>query len=373
MLDERQSLIALNMVPKVGSVKLRLLIRHFGSAEKVLTATESALKSVEGINEKTAEAIVKWREYVNVQAELEKAEKAGVRIITFFDDEYPENLKEIYDPPVILYVKGGFEKQDKYSIALVGSRRATLYGKETAQKLAFQLALNSFTVVSGLAYGIDSAAHNGALRGKGRTIAVIGSGFNNPYPPESVEMFKKIAENGAVISEFSMDTTPDRINFPIRNRVISGLSLGIVVIEAPNQSGALITADHALAQNRLVFAVPGRVDAPTFKGNHKLLKQGAKLVESVEDILEEFDYLFPQKEIVKGKYDFEDFKNIKFTEQEAKIFQTLGNEEKYIDDIITESGLSPTEVSAILLQLEMRRIVKQLPGKLFAKSGIYKN
>ena len=226
MLDRTRGLVALNMVPKVGSVKARLLLQHFGSPEKVLEASESALKHVEGISEKTAQSIVKWREYVNVDDELAKAQKVGLRIVTFLDEEYPANLKEIYDPPIILYVKGRLESQDKYSIALVGSRRATLYGRETAQKLAYQLARNSFTVVSGLAYGIDTAAHNGALKGEGRTIAVIGSGFNNPYPPESVEMFEKIAENGAVISEFPMDTHPDKINFPIRNRIISGLSLG---------------------------------------------------------------------------------------------------------------------------------------------------
>jgi DNA processing protein len=371
MLDQTQSLVALNMVPKVGSVKVRLLLRHFSSPGKVLEASESALKRVDGISEKTAQSIVKWREYVNIDDEFAKVQKAGLHIVTLLDEEYPNNLKEIYDPPIILYVKGKLEPQDKYSIALVGSRRATLYGRETAQKIAYQLARNSFTVVSGLAYGIDSAAHHGALKGEGRTIAVIGSGFNNPYPPESVEMFDKIAENGAVISEFPMDTHPDKINFPIRNRVISGLSLGIVVIEAPTQSGALITADHALAQNRLVFAVPGRIDAPTFKGNHKLLKQGAKLVESVEDILEEFDYLFPQKEIVKGRFDTEEVKHPSLSETEGKIFAALSDGEKYIDDIIGESGLSPTEVSAILLQLEMRRIVKQLPGKLFVRSSLY--
>jgi DNA processing protein len=291
--------------------------------------------------------------------------------VTLFDEEYPSNLKEIYDPPLVLYVKGTLEGHDKYSVALVGSRRASNYGRETARRLAFDLCHNWFTVVSGLAHGIDSAAHDGALKAEGRTIAVIGSGLNNPYPPDSVDQMEKIAEQGAVISEYSMDTRPDRINFPIRNRIISGLSLGVVVVEAPERSGALITADHALGQNRLVFAVPGRIDAPTFKGNHKLLKQGAKLVESAEDILEEFDYLFPKKEVFRGKFESAEITQPRLEGAEERIFGVLDNEGTYIDEIIEQSGLTPTQVSAVLLQLEMKRLVRQLPGKLFVRSSLY--
>ncbi len=370
-MDRTQSLVVLNMIPQIGSIKTRLLIQHFGSPEKVLEARQSELLRVHGISEKIAQGVANWRESVSIEDEFEEVAKAGLKIVTIMDDSYPANLKEIYDPPIVLYVRGELESQDKYSMALVGSRRATVYGREMAAKLAFQLAGNSFTVVSGLAHGIDTAAHRGALKARGRTIAVTGSGFNHPYPPESVEMFDQIAENGAVISEFPMDIHPDKINFPIRNRIISGLSLGVVVIEAPQHSGALITADHALSQNRLVFAVPGRTDSPTFKGNHKLIKQGAKLVESAEDILEEFDYLFPKKEIAARCFDAEDIKHPELGELEQKVFATLDNQEKYIDDIIVESDLAPTEVSSILLQLEMRRLVRQLPGKLFVRSNIY--
>ena len=370
-MDNTASLVVLNMVPRVGSVKTRLLIQHFGSPGKVLEASVSQLERVHGISDKIAQGIVGWRNTVQIDDELEKVAKAGLNLVTIIDDDYPVNLKEIYDPPIVLYVKGKLEEQDKYSIALVGSRRASVYGREMAKKLSYQVARNSFTVVSGLAHGIDTAAHRGALQAGGRTIAVIGSGFNKPYPPDSVEMFDQIAEQGAVVSEFPMDMHPDRINFPMRNRIISGLSLGVVVVEAPQQSGALITADHALGQNRLVFAVPGRCDAPGFKGNHKLIKQGAKLVESVEDILEEFDYLFPQKEVIKGKFDMEEVKHPDLNEAERKVFSALDTEEKYIDDIMIESGLSPTEVSAILLQLEMKRLARQLPGKLFVRSNLY--
>ena len=370
-MDRTQSLLVMNMLPTVGSRKARLLIQHFGSPENVLDAKESQILRVNGIGEKTASIIASWRDTVSIDEELEKVARAKAHLVTFMDDDYPANLVEIYDAPLILYVKGTLEGQDKYSVAIVGSRRASNYGRETASKLAGQLSRSWFTVVSGLAHGIDMAAHRGALQAGGRTLAVIGSGLNNPYPPEAAEMFDEIAEQGAVISEFPMDARPDKINFPIRNRVISGLSLGVVIVEAPARSGALITADHALSQNRLVFAVPGRIDAPTFKGNHSLLKQGAKLVESAQDIIEEFDYLFPKKDVLKGKYEPEPGSAPALEEIELKVYAVIDQEGKHIDEVIQESELRPTEVSAILLQLEMKRLVKQLPGKVFVRSSLY--
>lgn len=213
------------------------------------------------------------------------------RTLSLLDKDYPANLKYIYDPPSILYIKGNILPEDTIAVAVVGSRRATYYGLKNAENLGFQLAAGGITIISGLARGVDSAAHRGALKARGRTIAVLGSGLNKIYPRENEELVEEIAQNGAVISEFALDTPPLRQNFPRRNRIISGLSLGVVVVEAAKRSGALITANFALEQGREVFALPGKIDSFTSKGTHDLIKQGAKLVESIEDIIEELEPL----------------------------------------------------------------------------------
>lgn len=361
-----ESLIILNALPNVGSVKIRLLIEHFGSANAALAASEASLKRVPGIGEQITHDLTHWREHLNDPArELEAAAAAGLQVIAYYDHAYPENLKEIYDPPMVLYVKGTLEERDKHAIAIVGSRRATNYGQTTAARLARELAANGFTVVSGLALGIDTAAHMGALQGGGRTIAVLGSGFACFYPPENRELAEQIAANGAVISELHMECPPSKTSFPVRNRVISGLALGTIVAEAPTNSGAMITAAHALNQNRQVFAVPGRADGPTFKGNHRLIKEGAKLVENAEDVLSEFDYLFPHGTVAAAAPG----PAPQLDGAEAVVYKALGPEEQHIEDVIRSSALQPGEVSVALLSLEMKRLVKQLPGKYFVKLG----
>jgi DNA processing protein len=272
-----------------------------------------------------------------------------------------------------LYVKGQIKPEDKRSIAIVGSRHTTHYGLETSKKLGYQLAYAGVTVVSGLARGIDTAAHQGALAAKGRTIAVLGCGINVVYPPENKSLYDKIVESGgAVVSEYPFHSPPDAQNFAIRNRVISGLSLGCVVVEAAASSGAMITVKWAEEQGRPVFAVPGRIDSPPSKGCHKLIKEGAKLVEDAEDILSEFEYLQPLGDQAKGSTGV-DPAGIRtasiLTEIEAKVYATVGRDETEIDDIIQKSDLTSAHVSATLLALEMKKQIKQLPGNRFVRLG----
>jgi len=369
-MTDLESLLILNSLPLVGTVRIQLLLKQFGSPENVLRARAQDLMSVPGIDKKLSSSIANWEKLVSVEEELRMVEEANVRLMTFLDGEYPENLKQIYDPPIILYVKGSLSPKDKHAIAIVGSRRSTLYGRDSATRLARQLASAGITIVSGLARGIDTAAHEGALQAKGRTIGVLGSGFHHPYPLENCKLMERIAESGAVISEYPMRTTPDKMNFPIRNRIISGLSLGVVVGEAPRHSGAMITATHALHQNRSVFAVPGRVDSPTFKGNHRLIKEGAKLVEDADDILSEFEYLFPPEAMKVEKGAQGQGPTPLLDEKEQKIFNLLSAEEKDIEEIIIQSGLPAKDVSVILLRLEVKRLIRQLPGKKFVRARL---
>jgi DNA processing protein len=312
---------------------------------------------------------------VDLDAELQRIEKSGVRVVSCDDAEYPKNLREIYDPPLVLYVKGTLTERDALAIAVVGSRRTTLYGQDMARKLAFQLARVGVTVVSGLARGIDTAAHNGALQAKGRTVAVIGCGIDIVYPTENKKLADEIVEKGgAVVTEFPFGVQPDRQNFPMRNRIISGWSLGVVVVEANLKSGALITANQAGEQGRQVFAVPGRADSILSKGANKLIKDGAKLTEDVEDILSEFEYLLPKMARGAAEAGLEG-RGIKpalqLSETEEKVMAHVGNEEVAIDEIIRASGLTTACVSATLLALEMKRLVRQLPGKQYVRKAAF--
>jgi DNA protecting protein DprA len=299
-----------------------------------------------------------------------------IRKIVVGDAEYPKNLKTLHRPPKALYVNGSFKEDDNIAVAIVGSRRATMYGVEMAERLGYDLALRGITVVSGMARGVDSAAHKGALKAKGRTIAVMGSGHGHIYPPENKELYKKIAESGAVISEFEDDVSPLPQNFPIRNRIISGLSLGIVVVEAAKNSGALITADFALEQGREVFAIPGKISSLTSEGTHSLIKDGAKLVQSAEDIIEELSLCeIDPAAGVEGKSCEEKIskKTARYVYNslpvdERKIYKILSDEPLYIDDVVKTSGVELSMVSKALLALEMKRLIKALPGKQFIRT-----
>src|SRR6185436_10114651 len=261
-MDSREALVALNLIEHVGPIRVRQLLDHFGEAPAILRASKAQLLHVRGIGEETAEAIANWEKTADLAAELKRIEDYGCHVLTQADAAYPELLKQIYDPPIVLYVKGELTAKDKNAVGMVGSRQTTQYGLEVARKLAYQLGYIGVTVVSGGARGIDTAAHQGALSAKGRTVAVLGTGINIVFPPENAELFERIAANGAVITQFPFNRPADKQTFPIRNRIVAGMSLGTVVVEANLTSGALITANFATEYGRQVFAVPGRIDSP---------------------------------------------------------------------------------------------------------------
>ena len=368
-MDSREALIALNMVEGVGPVRARALLEHFGDAPKILAATKHELLRVRNIGDDTAEKISAWEKSVDLAGELKRIADFGCHVLISTDEQYPPSLREIYDPPLVLYVKGELTAKDRNAVAMVGSRMTTHYGIETARKLAYQLAYTGVTVVSGGARGIDTAAHQGALSGKGRTIAVLGTGINLVFPVENAELFERIAANGAIITQFPFNRPADKQSFPIRNRIVAGMTLGTVVVEANLSSGALITANFATEYGRQVFAVPGRIDSPRSKGCHDLIKKGAKLCEGVEDILSEFEYLFPASNKPASASETGVLPALELSENEQKIFDAVpADDESSIDEIIRASGLPSSAVSVGLFGLEMKRLVKQLPGKMFVRN-----
>jgi len=367
-MDPREAFIALNMIEGVGPVRARTLLEHFGDAPKILATSKSELLRVRNIGEETAAAIAGWEKSTDLAGELKRIADFGCHILIQSDDSYPESLRQIYDPPLVLYVKGELSVKDKNAVAMVGSRQTTHYGIETARKLAYQLAYVGVTVVSGGARGIDTAAHQGALSAKGRTIAVLGTGINLIFPGENAELFERVAANGAVITQFPFNRPADKQSFPIRNRIVAGMTLGTVVVEASLSSGALITANFATEYGRQVFAVPGRIDSPRSKGCHDLIKKGAKLCEGVEDILSEFEYLFPASNRPPSPNETGVLPAMELSENEKLVYDSLGNEELAIDEVIRKCGLPSSAVSVALFSLEMKRLVKQLPGKMFLRN-----
>lgn len=380
-MTSREAYIALNMVDGIGPVRVRALLDRFGEPAAILSAGRQDLMQVDGVGEEVARNVTGWREAFDLDGELARIEKAGVTVVTRDDAGYPKHLREIYDPPLVLYVRGELNDRDAFAMGVVGSRRTTIYGQEMSRKLSFQLARLGVTVVSGLARGIDTEAHRGALQAKGRTVAVIGCGIDGVYPPENKKLADEIvAKGGAVVTEFPFGVKPDKQNFPMRNRIIAGWSLGVVVVEANLKSGALITAKQAMEQGREVFAVPGRADSILSRGTNRLIKDGAKLTEDVEDILAEFQYLLPARadaeanEMRDGAAMVATSRGgtkaaLVLTETEAQVMAHIGPEETAIDEIIRSSGLTSACVSATLLALEMKRLVRQLPGKLYVRHG----
>ena len=368
-MDSREALLALNMIEHVGPVRVRQLLEHFGDAPAILAASRPRLLQVRGIGDETAEAISNWEKTIDLNAELKRVTDFGCSIVTQTDETYPESLRQIYDPPIVLYVKGHLSAKDKNAVAMVGSRQTTHYGIESARKLAYQLAYVGVTVVSGGARGIDTAAHQGALAAKGRTVCVLGTGINIVFPPENKELFDRIAENGALITQFPFNRNGDKQSFAIRNRIVAGMTLGAVVVEADLHSGALITANFATEYGRQVFAVPGRIDSPRSKGCHELIKKGAKLCEGAEDILSEFEYLFPTSNRPPAPNETGVLPAITLSENEQKVYDLLkGDDETSIDEVIRHSGLPSSAASVALLSLEMKRLIKQLPGKMFLRN-----
>ena len=368
-MDSREAFVALNMIEGVGPVRARWLLEHFGDAPAILAATSRDLAGVRNIGPETAAAIAHWEESVDLAGELKRIRDFGCHVLIQSDENYPASLREIYDPPLVLYVKGELTAKDKNAVALVGSRQTTHYGLETARKLAYQLAYVGVTVVSGGARGIDTAAHQGALSGKGRTVAVLGTGINLVFPTENAELFERIASHGAVITQFPFNRPADKQSFPIRNRIVAGMTLGTVVVEANLSSGALITANFATEYGRQIFAVPGRIDSPRSRGCHDLIKKGAKLCEGVEDILSEFEYLFPASNRPASAVETGVLPALELSENERLVFDLLSAQERTIDEVIRQCGLPSSAVSVALFSLEMKRLVKQLPGKLFLRNN----
>ena len=360
-----EACIALNMLPTVGPVRLRKLLEVFGTPERVLSAKRRELRAVEGIGGEVADQIAAWESTVDLPAELNRVRDFGATVITQELLSYPRSLREIHAPPIVLYVWGELQERDNHAIGIIGARRTTHYGSESAKKLAYQIAYAGLTVISGLARGIDTAAHQGALAAKGRTIAVIGAGLLEIYPPENRGLAEKImAGNGAVVSEFSMEIKPDRQTFPMRNRIISGWSHGILVVEAGLNSGALITVSQALEQGRSVYAVPGHINAPSAQGSNRLIQQGAKLVMDASDLLDDLQILLPETKPLPDAV-VRDLPLM--TADERCVYDAIEATETSIDDIAAKSKLPSGAVASILLRLELKRLVKQLPGKYFVK------
>lgn len=348
------------MVPNMGPVRLRKLLEVFETPESILGARSDRLQAVNGIGKELAASLASWEDHVDLAGELARIATFGASVITESDPEYPRHLREIYNPPILLYVWGQLTERDQHAIGVVGSRKTSHYGLESAKKLSFQLAYAGLTVVSGLARGIDTAAHQGALAAQGRTVAVLGSGFMELYPPENQGLAEKITRSGAVVSEFPMCFPPSRETFPYRNRIVAGWGSGTLVVEAGLNSGALITANQALEQGRQVYAVPGQIDRPTSAGSNRLIQQGAKLVSSAGDILEDLQSLFPERALPSSPA------SLPSTPEETAILDAIDGEST-TDAIIGRCGLPAGKVFSTLLSLEMKRMVKQLPGQRFVK------
>lgn len=365
--DGLRDLLCLTMVPGVGPLTCRALLDHYGSAGRVLDASPESLRKVSGVGPKLAERLRNAREEQDVDGELDACRRAGVRVLHPGDGTYPEGLATIADPPPLLYIRGTIEPGDQLAVALVGARRSTPYGLRIAEKLAASLARVGITVVSGLARGIDAAAHRGALKAGGRTIAVLANGLGDIYPPEHDGLADEVAGAGAIVSEFPMGQQPIAGLFPQRNRIISGLSLGVVVVEAAPRSGSLATAHHAMEQNREVFAVPGPVDSLTSRGCHRLIRDGAKLVETVDDILEELGPLAKEVRIAPDEPAVRIPAELALNDQERSILGLMGDRPVSPDEIIGRTGMTASQVMATISILEVRRLIKRLPGNQFIR------
>ncbi len=366
--DELLDLIRLTMVPGVGPQTARALLAKFGSAGRVLSASLANLRAVTNVGPKLAERIAQAEREHDATAELDLCRRMGVTIVPRGDPGYPPSLENIPDPPSLLYVKGQVEPRDQLAVAVVGSRHCTPYGARVAERLAGALARVGITVVSGLARGIDAAAHRGALKAGGRTLAVLANGLATVYPPEHEDLARAVAEGGAMLSEMPMRQSPLAGLFTQRNRVIAGLSLGVVVVEATPRSGSLSTAHHAMEQNREVFAVPGPVDSLSSRGCHRLIRDGARLVETVDDILEELGPLVKEVRPAPDEPPVRHPAELALTDVERSLLGRLDDTPTGVDDLIAATGLTAAQVMATLSVLEMKRMVRRQPGHRFVRA-----
>ena len=389
---DTKSLIHLNLIPGIGNYTIRRLLAAFGSAEKSIAATSEELAQIDGLTPDVRQQLIDGRLHAPLAQELELIDQHQCHIVTINDDTYPPLLREIDDPPVLLYITGDFPLQDAPSVAIVGSRSPTEYGKTTSQQLSYQLAERGITVVSGFARGIDTCVHRGALEAGGRTIAVFGCGLSIIYPETNRTLAAEIIKSGALVSEFPMTMPPRGKNFPRRNRVISGLTLGTLVVEASERSGSLITARHAAEQGREVFAVPGQIFSGVSRGTHSLINQGATLINSVDDLLDALpqDYTpilggesskstvqplsrrpdkvdSPQSGAKRSAPAPQPKASLNLTPDEQTVLAAMEVDSVHIDEITRVTQLPIGKVSSLLVMLELKGIVQQLPGKQFVK------
>jgi DNA processing protein len=356
--------LALHLIPGLGNAICQNLLEKFGGPREIFKAGISDLMDVEGIRAAVAQKIAQRDFTDDPEKVLHKVEEVGAKIITYGDQAYPSELREIYAPPLLLYLKGLDIPLNMTYVAVVGSRNPTPYGLKTSEEIGQGLARRGAGVVSGMARGIDAAAHWGCISGKGFTIAVLGTGIDRIYPASNKKLYHRICERGAVITEFPLGTPPEPKNFPIRNRVISGLCRGIVVVEATKQSGSLITASLALEHGREVFAVPGSINSFKSRGCHYLIKQGARLVENSDDILDELGLNFP---FSTKKDAFKEAPIPPMGEEEKAIYDMLGDYPVHMDQIVRQGNREPSEVASTLLKMELRGLIRQLPGKMFVR------
>lgn len=351
--------VLLSLAPGLGPVRIRRLVEAFGDAEQAWRASEIELVQA-GLDRRAVEGIVASRKKWEPERVWERLQALGARVVTLGDASYPELLREIPDPPPVLYYRGSFELADRFSVAIVGTRKATSYGRQVAGVLATELARAGVTVVSGLARGIDGEAHMAALRAGGRTLAVLGSGLDRIYPAEHAGLARQIAEQGAIVTEYPPGTKPDAVNFPRRNRVIAGLCLGTLVVEGRATSGSMITAMLALEQGRDVYAVPGEIFNPNAEGPLRLLRDGAKPVTSAEDVLEDLNLAaaVERRELQEA---------LPADPTEAALAQTLGTRALHVDELAREAGLPMSQVSAALLLMELRGAVRQVGAGVYAR------
>ncbi|MDI1320812.1 MAG: DNA-processing protein DprA [bacterium] len=374
-LTERQAFMILNDLPNIGPISLNRLLEEFGGDPRdILTSDKRRLESVRGVGPETSAALLNWRTHFDLVREEERLAQAGATFITTRDEGYPKLLKEIHDPPIGLYRKGGY-LFNQPCIAVVGSRRTTLYGQSVAKKLGADLARLGFCVVSGLARGIDTAAHEGALSVGGKTAAVLGCGIDIVYPPENLELYRRITETGAVLSEFPFGRKADKQTFPMRNRVVAGMCEATVVVESDVSGGAMITARFAGEQGRLIYAVPGRIDQPSSAGCHQLIRDGATLFTSVDDILNELNYLDglrPQAITTEGQLGLLEQLMPQLDAKERRVIAAFsGGGLRGIDALTAATGLGSAEVSAALMGLELKKLVsKRADGTFEARSSV---
>ena len=353
-MDPRVYWVGWNLVKGIGAVRFQALLDYFGDAQSAWEASPDALKSA-GIHSKIVDHFLQIRHSVDLEKIWGKIFDLGAEVLTWDDERYPRRLKDIDQPPPVLYLRGTLQAEDEWAVAIVGSRRITAYGRQVAEELADFLARNGVTVVSGLARGVDAVAHRAALQAGGRTLAILGSGLDRIYPPEHRQLAAEVSASGALISDYPLGTPPEGVNFPPRNRIISGLSLAVVIVEAGETSGALITASFAAEQGREVFAIPGNIFAPQCKGTDRLIQQGARPLLQYEDVLE-----------VLNLQQIQEYRQARLllpeNEIEARLIDLLGTESLHIDEICNQSSLPVEQVSATLALMELKGMVRQMGG-----------